>query len=111
MIYPRLLQAPFLTPRRVRLAYLCAVATDALQLLLGPIGWTFADEALDIVAALLLSRFLGFHPLLLPTFALEFLPVADMLPTWTACVALVVALRKREQSAPPPPSNGPIIDV
>jgi hypothetical protein len=71
-----------------------------------------ADEALDVVAAFAISRVLGFHPLLLPTFVVEFLPVVDMLPTWTACTALVIAMRKRQQIAsPPPPSNGPIIDV
>jgi hypothetical protein len=49
---------------------------------------------------------------LLPTFALEFLPIADMLPTWTGCVAIVVALRRREQSRmPPPPAPGSVIDV
>jgi hypothetical protein len=26
---------------------------------------------------------------------IEFLPVADVLPTWTGCVGLVVALRRR----------------
>jgi hypothetical protein len=55
---------------------------------------------------------LGFHPLLLPTFAIEFLPVSDVLPLWTGCVAVVIALRRRQQSrTAPPPSNGPIIDV
>jgi len=33
-----------------------------------------------------------------------------MLPTWTGCVGLVVAMRKR-QPAVMPPSNGPVIDV
>ena len=56
-------------------------------------------------------RLIGFHPLLLPTFALEFLPVVDMLPTWTACVALVVSLRRKQQAAQAPPSEGPVIDV
>jgi hypothetical protein len=42
------------------------------------------------------SRLIGFHPLLLPTFALEFVPLTDMLPTWTGCVALVVRSRKRD---------------
>src|SRR4051812_24381877 len=71
---------PPLTPNRIRLAYATAVATDAAQLLLGPLGWAFADEILDIVATIVNWRLLGFHPLLLPTFALEFLPMADMLP-------------------------------
>ena len=101
-----------LTPTRVRLAYAVAVTTDVLQLLLGPFGWAFADELLDVTAMILTWRLIGFHPLLLPTFALEFLPVADMLPTWTGCVAIVVALRKRQQTRmPPPPAPGPIIDV
>src|SRR5258705_12616755 len=70
-----LLQLPILTRTRVRSAYAVAVATDALQLLLGPFGWAFADEALDVVAAVATWRLLGFHPLLLPTFIVEFLPV------------------------------------
>ena len=103
---------PVLTRNRVRLAYAIAVTTDTLQLLLGPMGWAFADEVLDMMAMVLTWRVLGFHPLLLPTFALEFLPVTDLLPTWTGCVALVVALRKRQgPTAPEPPHQGPVIDV
>jgi hypothetical protein len=102
--------APVLSSKRVRLAYGVAVTTDVLQFVLGPIGWEGADEVLDVAAGIILWRLLGFHPLLLPTFVLEFLPMSDMLPTWTACVALVMAMRRRQQIAPPP-SNGPIIDV
>ena len=86
------------------------IATNiAPQWLLGPVGWVLADEILDVVAAVLISWAIGFHPLLLPAFALEFLPVADLLPTWTACVALVVMLRRKQE--PPPPGPGPVIDV
>ncbi len=106
------LQSPVLTRQRVRLAYAVAATTDVLQLLLGPFGWAFADEVLDVTAMILTWRLLGFHPLLLPTFALELLPIADMLPTWTGCVAIVVALRTRQQArTPSPPSPGPVIDV
>ena len=87
-----------------------AVTADALQLLLGPLGWVFIDEIVDIVAMCLTWRAIGFHPLLLPTFALEFIPMIDMLPTWTACVALVVTLRKKQQTNTPP-REGPVIDV
>jgi hypothetical protein len=104
-------EPPVLTPGRVRLAYAVAVATDALQFLLGPIGWAGADEILDLAAAALMWGVLGFHPLLLPTFLVELLPVADMLPTWTGCVALVIGLRRRQQIDPPPPGQGPVIDV
>jgi len=93
-------------------AYGVAVTTDVLQLLLGPFGWAFADELLDVAAMILTWRLIGFHPLLLPTVALEFLPVADMLPTWTGCVAIVVTIRKRQQTGVQPPlPPGPVIDV
>ena len=88
---------PVLTRPRIVASYIVAIVTDVIQLMLGPVGWTFADEALDVIAALLIARLLGFHPLLLPTFVLEFVPLVDMLPTWTGCVALVVALRKKQQ--------------
>ena len=108
--FSRLFEQPALTPARVRLSYAVAIATDLLQLLLGPFGWAFADEALDVAAMILISRALGFHVMLLPTFALEFLPFTDMLPTWTGCVALVVALRRRQELAMSP-APGPVIDI
>jgi hypothetical protein len=107
--WDKLLRPPTLTQGRIRFAYGVAIVTDALQFMLGPLGWAGADEALDAMAMALTWATLGFHPLLLPTFALEFIPFADMLPTWTACVALVVARRKQQQ--PPPPVDGPVIDV
>jgi hypothetical protein len=91
-----------LTRSRVLTSYAVAAAVDILQLVGGPLGWVFVDQALDVVAAVLMWRLLGFHPLLLPTFVVEFLPVADLLPTWTGCVAVVVALRKRQQAMTPP---------
>jgi hypothetical protein len=107
-----LFQPPVLTRQRIWIAYGVAAVTDVVQLALGPFGWAFADEALDVAAMILTWRLIGFHPLLLPTVALEFLPVADMLPTWTGCVALVVTIRKRQQSGPPRPAeSGNIIDV
>ena len=111
-VLPTIFHVPVLTQARERLAYTIAIATDTLQFVLGPLGWAGADEILDVAAAILIWRVLGFHPLLLPTFAVEFLPVTDMLPTWTGCVALVVALRKRQQAIPQgPPAPGPVIDV
>jgi len=89
-----------LTRSRIRAAYAIAVVTDVLQFVLGPFGWAFSDEILDVIALIATTWLLGFHPLLLPTFVLEALPIADMLPTWTGCVALVVSLR-RKQPRPP----------
>jgi hypothetical protein len=111
MIVPKMFQPPVLTPARKRMAYGIAVTTDVLQFVMGPLGWVFADEILDLIAMIATWRTIGFHPLLLPTFALEFLPVTDVLPTWTGCVALVIALRKRQHSVPAePPTPGQVID-
>jgi len=80
------------------------VVADALQLVLGPIGWAGADEAIDVVTMLLLSMTIGFHPLFLPTFVVEFVPMVDMLPTWTACTMVVVGLRRKKHTPTPPPA-------
>lgn len=93
---------PTLTTKRIWFAFTVAAITDAIQLGLGPVGWAFADQTLDVIAMVLTCGALGFHMLLLPTFVIEFIPVADMLPTWTGCVGAVVILRKRAQSRPPP---------
>ncbi len=73
-----------LTPTRVRIAYAVAIGVDVFQWVLGPVGWAFADEILDVFAA-------------------------GLLPTWTGCVALVVMLRRRQE--PPPPAPGAVIDI
>ncbi len=93
---------PVLTRGRIIFAMAVAIVTDMVQFLLGPLGWAFADEALDIVALILTSKALGFHPLLLPTFVLEFIPAVDMLPTWTACTATVIMIRRNSRPLAPP---------
>jgi hypothetical protein len=93
----RLLRVPRLTPLRMGLALLVAVGADTVQFCLAFIGWIFIDQAIDAVAMVLTTWLLGFHILLLPTFVVELVPVLDELPTWTACVIAVIALRKREQ--------------
>ncbi|MCX7867367.1 MAG: hypothetical protein N2438_09610 [Limisphaera sp.] len=110
-----------LTPLRAGLALLVALAADFVQIGLGPLGVTGLDDVLDLVVAALEIGLLGFHPLLLPTFVLEVLPIVEFMPTWTACVLAVMLRRPR---APRPPggatrephsaageSRGPVIDV
>jgi hypothetical protein len=92
-----LLRAPPLTRLRMILALVVAVGADGLQLLLGGVGWVGLDQAIDCVAMILLSWIIGFHVLFLPTFVVELVPLLEDLPTWTACTAAVIALRKREQ--------------
>ncbi|HTY86066.1 MAG TPA: hypothetical protein VMB80_01265 [Candidatus Acidoferrum sp.] len=103
------LRAPTLTRTRLVLALVTAVLADGLQLLLGFFGWAGADQAIDVAAMVLTTWLIGFHWLLLPTFVLEFIPLVGDLPTWTACVISVVALRQRDQStgAPPAPTSPP----
>ena len=114
----RAFPAPRLTPKRMVLAFAVAMAADAIQLAMVPLGplAVLPHEAIDVVAMALTCWILGFHVLLLPTFILELVPVlGGVSPTWTACVAAVVALRKREQRneaaplevSPPPIASAP----
>lgn len=100
------LTAPKLTRGRIAAAMTIACVADLLQIALMPVAWTFAQSAVDVVAMLLAIWVIGFHFFLLPTFIIEFIPGVDMLPTWTACMIAVIALRKREQRGGPP-----VIDV
>jgi hypothetical protein len=103
---------PTLTWRRVAFALGVAVVADVGQIMLGPVGWLFPDEAIDVIAMVATTLALGFHPLLLPTFVLEFLPVTDLWPTWTTCVVAVVALRRNElRTQPTQAPQHPDIDV
>ena len=110
---------PRLTRRRIWLACVVAAVADAIQLggaFLGPPGWIL-DNGVDLVAMVLQTVLLGFHPLFLPTFILKAVPGVDALPTWTACTFVVLAVRRRQQApppaAPPPPREiaHDVIDV
>lgn len=90
------------TRGRVIFAIAVAVGADGLQILLQLLPG--APVVIDIVAMLLTTAALGFHVLLLPTFALEFIPVVDMLPTWTGCVIAVIGLRRADRNNQPPPA-------
>jgi len=110
-MFAKLLTPPALTPWRVRIAYASAVSGDLVQLALGPLGWVWVDQGIDVAVMLVVMPAIGFHPLLLPTFVLELIPMADMLPTWTACVALVIKLRRIKEArveitVSPSPSPG-----
>jgi NAD/NADP transhydrogenase beta subunit len=87
-----------LSRARIAMAVTVAVLADLLQIVLLPVAWTATQQVIDVVAMLATTFLLGFHLLLLPTFAVEFIPVVDMLPTWTGCVIAVIALRKRAGS-------------
>jgi len=103
----RVFRVPNLTRVRVVLGLAVAVVADGLQFLL---AWLpFADQVIDVVVMMLTSWIVGFHWLLLPTFVVEFVPLLEDLPTWTACVIAVIALRGREQRAATP--EKPVIEI
>lgn len=108
----RFWQTPRLTRARMILAVAAAVIADGVQLLLGPLGWAFGDQIIDVIVMLQTSWLIGFHWLLLPSFILEIIPLVDEFPTWTACVIAVIILRKRERRSPPSlPPVKPMIEI
>lgn len=101
-----------LTIKRIIAAVAFALVADGLQIVFQVVP--LAPEIIDVIAMAVTTWLLGFHLLLLPTFAVEFIPVIDMLPTWTGCVLAVIALRKRNQNNSPTltvPTPPPVIDT
>jgi hypothetical protein len=98
----------------LRLAWIVALAADAVQIAVFPMfaagGVSPADTALDVVVAALLIRLLGWHWAFLPTFAAELLPGFDLFPTWTAAVFFVTRNQVKEgepEILPPGPAPAP----
>src|SRR5215472_12476746 len=101
------------TPEQ-RLAWMVALAADAVQIAVFPMfaegALSPADTVLDVLVAALLIRLLGWHWAFLPTLAAEMLPGFDLFPTWTTAVYFVT----RQQVAtgvpeilPPGPAPDP----
>jgi hypothetical protein len=87
------------TSRRVRAAWIVALLTDAIQIGLLPFTATLStwiDKPLDVLVMVVLWRLLGWHLLLLPSFALEMLPYVEVAPTWTLAVWLMTRRRGNE---------------
>ncbi|HEY3754888.1 MAG TPA: hypothetical protein VGL42_01950 [Opitutaceae bacterium] len=95
-----------------RLALIVAVSADLLQLPAGlamiaatlSVVGAAADVPLegieffiDLVAALILNRLMGFHWQLLPSFVLKAVPVIEVAPTWTLCTLYLLRKEKRVQ--------------
>ena len=101
------------TPEQ-RLAWIVALAADAVQIAVFPMfaegALSPADSVLDVLVAAVLIRLLGWHWAFLPTLAAEMLPGFDLFPTWTTAVYFVT----RQQVAtgepeilPPGPAPDP----
>jgi hypothetical protein len=89
--------------REARLAWLVALVADGIQIGLLPLFvagvLSPATVVVDVVAAILLSRIMGWHWAFLPTAVAELIPGFDLFPTWTAAVLYVTW----SQSNPEPP--------
>ncbi len=100
--------------REHRLAWMVAMGVDAIQVLAMPVfapgGASPFDTALDLAAAAVLTRLLGWHWAFLPTFFAELVPGLDLFPTWTAAVFFVTRHRVRKETDEPeilPPGPAP----
>ena len=100
-----------LTRKQIISAFAIAALADLIQLpftiasttivLAAPLE--LVDFVIDFIAMVATSFLLGFHWLLLPTLIAEAIPGLDFLPTWTACVACVVKMRREGHGQPPKP--------
>jgi hypothetical protein len=104
----------FLKTPEIRLAWMVALAADAIQIAALPLfaegAISPADTVLDLAVGAILVRLLGWHWAFLPTLAAELLPGFDLFPTWTAAVWYV----SRQLSAEPmeiPDSGRKVGDV
>lgn len=92
------------TAGRVMAARAVAIAADAVQLFVFPAfagGWVSpVNDAVDLVVGAILIVLVGWHWAFLPSFIIELLPGADLIPTWTAATWL--ATRTRASSSPVP---------
>jgi hypothetical protein len=90
--------------KRIRLAWIVAILVDALQIGLLPLSGgvsMWLDKPLDVLAMVLLWRLLGWHWALVPSFFFEFLPIAELAPTWTLATLIIVRQRKEEMQGVP----------
>ena len=107
-----------LKSREHRLAWLVAMAADAIQIVLLPLfaegGFSPADSILDLIVAAALTRLIGWHWAFLPTILAELIPGLDLFPTWTTAVLFVTRQRGNTgagevevlpENAPVPPAR------
>ncbi len=82
-----------------RLAWLVALAADAIQIIGFPLFVegvaSPANSVLDLLVGVILIRLLGWHWAFLPSLAAELIPGMDLFPTWTAAVWYVTRQQVR----------------
>ena len=75
-----------------------AIAADALQWGLFPLfmlgGASPWNTGIDLIAAFLITRWMGWHIAFLPAFVTELVPIANFVPSWTLAMWIVTRLRR-----------------
>ena len=99
----------------LRLAWVVAVAADALQIAAAPLfaegALSPADTVLDLVVGAVLVRLLGWHWAFLPSLAAELIPGLDLFPTWTAAVWYVTRQSPSFADSPTPSPTEPKMEI
>jgi hypothetical protein len=100
-----------LSPQRVRLARLIALAVDFFQVIAFPLFFggpaSPVTDLLDVVTAVVLTALVGWHWAFAPTLLVEVVPVLDLFPTWTAAVFFVTRGQSGASSTGPPSGTAP----
>jgi hypothetical protein len=93
------------TPRRILIARVIAVAVDLAQYALLPTELTPLNNAVDVLTGIAMLSLVGWNWVFLPTFLAELVPFVDLVPSWT--LAVMFATRGQTPpgapGAPPPP--------
>jgi hypothetical protein len=98
---------PLLTPRRILIARVLAVAVDLAQFALLPAALTPLNNVVDVLTGVAMIVLVGWHWAFLPTFLAELVPFVDLVPSWT--LAVMFATRGQAPGAPPPPPLPPAL--
>jgi len=99
-----------MTPRRVLIARVLAVAVDLAQFALLPAELTPLNNVVDVLTGVAMLGLVGWHWAFLPTFLAELVPFVDLVPSWTLAVMFATRGPKAPDSpgAPPPPPLPPL---
>jgi len=98
-----------MTPRRILIARVIAVAVDLAQFALLPAELTPLNNVVDVLTAVAMLGLVGWHWAFLPTFLAELVPFVDLVPSWTLAVMFATRGPKAPDApgAPPPPPLPP----
>jgi hypothetical protein len=92
-----------MTPRRILIARVIAVAVDLAQFALLPAELTPLNNVVDVLTGLAMLVLVGWHWAFLPTFLAELVPFVDLVPSWTLAVMFATRGQNAPGAPPPPP--------